>query len=263
MAETLNTFTGEQQATAPENHDEAMLEKAEQIEQANNPDRPEWLPEKFESPEAMAQAYQQLESKLGSAPSEDADFEEASSEEIAEEVEQEAQEVASALSEKGLDFEDFQQEYLENGGLSEDAYTKLSEAGFGKDLVDSWINGQQAIADKLQNEVFGMAGGEEGYRAMTEWAAANLSPSEVDAFNANIESGDPALTQFAVQGLSARYRSEAGSEPTLLQGQASNNQGGAFNSVAELTAAMGDPRYQKDPAYRKTIADKLARSNVF
>jgi len=26
---------------------------------------------------------------------------------------------------------------------------------------------------------------------------------------------------------------------------------------------MGDPRYQKDPAYRKTIADKLARSNVF
>jgi len=32
MAETLNTFTGEQQATAPENHDEAMLEKAEQIE---------------------------------------------------------------------------------------------------------------------------------------------------------------------------------------------------------------------------------------
>ena len=31
-------------------------------------DRPEWLPEKFKSAEDMAQAYSELEKKLGQAP---------------------------------------------------------------------------------------------------------------------------------------------------------------------------------------------------
>ena len=74
MAETLNTFNEDVNAE-PAEHTQAMLEKAEQIEHNNEGDRPEWLPEKFESPEAMAKAYQQLESKLGSASSEDDDFE--------------------------------------------------------------------------------------------------------------------------------------------------------------------------------------------
>jgi hypothetical protein len=39
--------------------------------------------------------------------------------------------------------------------------------------------------------------------------------------------------------------------------------GGKFESTAELTAAMSDPRYAKDPAYRQTVADKLAKSSLF
>jgi ribonucleoside-diphosphate reductase alpha chain len=39
--------------------------------------------------------------------------------------------------------------------------------------------------------------------------------------------------------------------------------GGRFDSTAELTAAMSDPRYAKDPAYRQAVADKLAKSSLF
>ena len=33
-------------------------------------------------------------------------------------------------------------------------------------------------------------------------------------------------------------------------------------SVSQVTDAMQDPRYDKDPAYRKKVTDKLARSTV-
>ena len=52
-----------------------------------------------------------------------------------------------------------------------------------------------------------------------------------------------------MQGLYARYRSEVGgNEPQLTQGSASQSSGGSFQSAAELTAAMRDPRYANDPA---------------
>ena len=56
MADSLNTHDLDA-GSEPAEHTLAMLEKAEQIEKNNNPERPDWLPEKFASVEAMAQAY--------------------------------------------------------------------------------------------------------------------------------------------------------------------------------------------------------------
>lgn len=269
MAETLNTFE-ESTGAEPAEHTQAMLEKAEQLEKNNDPNRPEWLPEKFQSPEAMAQAYSALERKLGSGEEqteqedyEDYDDEDVDLDDLELAVDSETNEVSQALDNVGLDFNAFQEEYFEQGGLSAEAYEALDDAGFPRNLVDSWIAGQEALGAQVQSQVFNSVGGEQQYQAMTQWAAENLSPSEIEAFNANVDSGDPSLTQFAVQGLFARYRSEGASEPQLMQGRPSNNQGGAFNSVAELTAAMSDPRYHNDPAYRQSVAQKLSRSNVF
>ena len=36
----------------------------------------------------------------------------------------------------------------------------------------------------------------------------------------------------------------------------------SFESVSQVTEAMNDPRYDKDPAYRKKVTDKIARSSV-
>jgi len=267
MAETLNTFE-EPTSTSEETHNAEMLEKADQLERMSNPERPDWLPEKFESPEAMAQAYASLERKLSSGESEevedadDSDDDDFDLDEEELELDSQASDVAQALDKAGLDFGAFQSEYLENGELSDTAYQALQESGFNRELVDSWIKGQEALSNQVQANVFNAVGGEQNYREMTAWAAQSLSQNEIDAFNANVDSGDVGLTQFAVQGLFARYRSEAGNEPKLVQGKASTSQGGAFNSVAELTAAMSDPRYHNDPAYRQTVAQKLSRSNV-
>jgi hypothetical protein len=67
---------------------------------------------------------------------------------------------------------------------------------------------------------------------------------------------------FAVQALNARYQDSIGYDGEMLTGQAPRNASDGFRSQAELVAAMSDPRYDKDPAYRSDVADKLERSNI-
>jgi len=253
MAEALNTY----QEAAPESqeHINEMLEKVAGTER--DPERPEWLPEKFKSPEDMAKAYSALESKLGQPQRE-----EEVSEEVQELVSADASEISEVLGANGIDFDVLQQEYQELGGLSEDAYAALEEAGFPEAVVDQWIAGQQAISQQVQTEMFSLVGGQEQYQELVGWAADALPESEIDAFNATMATQDPNMIRLAIQGLNARYRSEAA--PSLLQGGTGPvSTGGKFESTAELTAAMSDPRYEKDPAYRQQVSDKLARSSLF
>ena len=61
MAETVNTY--QEPAAESQEHVNEMLAKVEGTQQ--DPERPEWLPEKFKSVEEMAKAYSALEGKLG------------------------------------------------------------------------------------------------------------------------------------------------------------------------------------------------------
>jgi hypothetical protein len=250
MADTLNTY--QEEAPESQEHVQEMLNK----ELQSTEERPDWLPEKFKSAEDMAKAYSELESKLGQPQQQQ------ETEEVAVTGEESSSEVAELLDSKGLNFDVFQQEYAETGQLSPDAYQALEEAGFPESMVDSWIAGQNALASQMTTEMYDIAGGGEEYAQMVQWASDNLPENEVSAYNVTMESGDPNLIRLAVQGLNARYRSEA--EPNLLQGgTGAVSTGGRFDSTAELTAAMSDPRYAKDPAYRQAVADKLAKSSLF
>jgi len=253
MADTVNTY----QEAAPESqeHINEMLSKVEGT--APEEDRPEWLPEKFKSAEEMAKAYSALENKLGQPQEESEEEEEYEGMEGAD-----ASEVAEVLGANGIDFDVLQQEYQELGGLSAEAYQALEEAGFPEAVVDQWIAGQQAISQQVQSEMHSLVGGTEQYQELVGWAAEALPEAEIDAFNATMETQDPDMIRLAIQGLHARYRSEAA--PNLIQGDAGAvSTGGKFESNAELTAAMSDPRYAKDPAYRQAVTDKLARSSLF
>lgn len=261
MADSLNTHDANA-GSEPAEHTLAMLEKAEQLEKNNNPERPDWLPEKFASVEAMAQAYTALEQKMGKPEEQEAPVE-PSEPETTSTPSNNANEVSEVLDSAGLDFDVFQQEYNENGELSPDAYQALEEAGFPRSLVETYIQGQEALATSATNSMYEIAGGQEGYSQMMEWASNNLDPSEIEAYNATVDTGDEGITRLAVQGLVARYRSEVGTEPSLVEGTTGATSGGRFESAAEVTAAMRDPRYQNDPAYRQRVAQMMARSSVF
>lgn len=255
MADTINTY--EEPTPESQEHVKEMLDK-ERTEEVS--DRPDWLPEKFKSAEEMAKAYSALESKLGQG-SETETSQEEETEALEETVTQNASEVSELLDGKGLDFDVFQQEYLETGQLSDEAYQALEESGLPRSMVDSWIEGQDALAGRLTSEIHDIAGGQANYDELMSWASQNLPENEIDAYNATMDRMNPNEIRLAVQGLNARYRSEA--EPNLVQGTTGAVSGGKFESNAELTEAMRDPRYAKDPAYRQEVSAKLARSSLF
>jgi len=254
--DTVNTY---EETVEDGQHTLDMLEKAEGLENPDVSDRPEWLPEKFNSVEDMANAYESLEQKLGSQ-----DEEEDEDEEYEEEYEDQddLDAIVEELEEIGINFDSLSQEFAELGGLSEDSYDTLIDAGIPRAIVDQFIDGQMAVAEQMQEEAFAQVGGQEAYADMVTWASDSLPEASIDAFNNAVNSGSIEAANLAIQGLQAQYRSVHGSEPSLVMGETKSVTGGVFDSAAQLTAAMRDPRYSTDSAYRQSVASKLSRSNV-
>lgn len=254
-----------------------LEEEAAKYPDPVDPDRPEWLPEKFASVEDMAKAYGELEKKMGSRtetaiPTEegvdeaDEEADEAPEGEDEGEVSQEeAEDLARKASETaGLDFDDLSRQYWENGELGSDAYEALEKSGIPKHVVDAFIAGQEALLDRTRGEVFNDVGGEPAYQGMVEWAADNLSRDEIDAFNKAVNSGDLNTTKMAVRGLKARFDAAEGFEPKrTVQSATAKSTPQTYRSIAEMQKDMSDPRYQSDPAFRKDVERKLANSDIF
>ena len=212
-------------------------------------DRPDWLPEKFQSPEDMAKAYEELQSKLGEVSKE----KDSSTKEKAEPNQTVMQEIIDSAT----------NEFIESGELTDKSFKALEEQGLPREIVEAYVAGQRALMENQVNQVKATVGGEENYNAMAEWAAENLDQSELDAFNEVVESGSINQAQMAVRGLYSQFASAGGKAPNLIQGNTSGSAVKPFNSAAQVTEAMRDPRYKNDPAYRKTVEDRLAVTSSF
>lgn len=258
---------------SPDGHDQAMIDlvdKNAQIPTENelpandatdSEDRPSWLPEKFKSPEDMAKAYAELESKIGKPAEPKADPETPA--ETPAPAEATPDDAEKALSDRGLDLSKFSNEFSEKGELTPESYAELEKAGLTKDIVDQYIEGQKARATQYESSVKSEVGGDENYNQMVTWAKSNMSPQEITAFNNAVSSGDVNQAKLAVLGLSTRYSSANGSDPKRTIGGGKAGAQDTFESTAQLTEAMRDPRYKSDPAYRNAVQTKLARSSVF
>jgi len=160
----------------------------------------------------------------------------------------------------GVDFPALSTEYETTGKLSEDTYADLETKGFPKQVVDDYIAGQVARNDAQTKALSEIVGGEENLPLVMEWAAENLTPEEITAYN-TAASGSQAQAKLALQGVHARYVEAEGSTPNLVKGQNTNNASSdVFKSSHAMTKAMEDPRYWKDPDYRQEVTDKVERS---
>lgn len=243
-------------------HVEAMVAKADvlenpPVEENTEPsnDRPEWLPEKFKSPEDLAKAYAALEAKLGKPAEQKA-------EETPEVSDQQQEQVEQELQSKGLSLEDFSKEFAEKGELSAESYEALEKAGYPRNIVDQYIDGQRARAALYESEIKSIAGGDKGFSEMVEWAKANLSPTEIAAYNTAIDSGNPDQAKLAVAGVYQKFSSARPAEPNLLRGTTGTATADVYESVAQLQRDMASKEYKTDPAFRAKVQAKLGRSNI-
>jgi hypothetical protein len=226
-------------------------------------DRPAWLPEKFKTVEDMAKAYGELESKLG-APKPPVAPTAAPKDPLAVTPQAAPTDAAAvqAAASAGLDFGALEQEFLDKGAISPENYAALEAKGIGKEVVDNYIAGRQALAANYEREVKAAAGGDEGWTKLVSWAATALTPAEIQAFNNATASRDAAMAKLAVSGLQARYTAQYGSQPPLVGGKPAGGVAG-YESVAQMKADMRDARYKTDPAFRAQVAEKLNVSTIF
>ena len=215
-------------------------------EMQSSEERPEWLPEKFTNAEELAKAYTGLEKEFSSRTKE--------------EVKPEEETKAEEAPQQGLD--KFYEEFADTGELSEKSYTDLAKQGLDKTLVDTYIEGQKLVAETNTKAIQNIAGGKEEYTELMEWASTNLTAPETKVFNDMVDSGDIETAKFAVQGLMSKSGANP-KQPSLFEGTSDAVSKDAFASVAQVTEAMNDPRYDKDPAYRKLVEEKIGRSTVF
>ena len=256
MTETLNydPTPADQPEYSPDEQD--SLEVAERLGKQES----ELYAGKFENAEELENAYLNLQKKLGGG---DDDTDEAylDEDEYYDEGTSAGIELIQGASEEY---------YANEGQLSADTMEEFKNMS-SNDLVNAYIAIQQNnpdsggyspdLSDAEMNQVYNSAGGEAEYNRLTSWAADNIPESKLDAFNDIIDKGNATAIQIAVAGLRSEYESQEGYEGRMLTGKAARTLDG-FRSQAEVVQAMNDPRYDRDPAYRQDIYDKLERSNV-
>ena len=236
-----------------EERDKETLAVGQAMEDQQN----QLLAGKYKSAQDLEQAYIELQKKLGSNEQES-------------EPEQEA-EPAEEADETITMFNSIDDELANGGEISEESMAKLT-AMDSKDLVDAYLRYQNTLEDAPVQEgrelndqevsaIYNSVGGEKQYQQMTQWAAENLDTDTVQAFDNVIESGNVAAINLALRGLQSQYNDNVGYENNMIQGKPAQS-GNGYRSQAEVVRAMNDPRYDRDPAYRQEVMDKLANSNL-
>ena len=259
MTETLNYDPTDPDAPEFSEDEQNSLEVAEKLGQQEN----ELLAGKYQNAEELEQAYLELQKKLGSDDDDD-EVEDTTLNE--DEVEYDEATVAGIET-----IQSASDEYYENeGNLSAETMEKFGNMD-ARDLVNAFMAIQENtdpadsypdLSDAEMSTVYNSVGGEAEYNKLTSWAADNMEERALDAFNTVIDQGNPTAIQLAVAGMKAEYDNQEGYEGRMLTGKAAQNSRDGFRSQAEVVQAMSDPRYDKDPAYRQDLYDKLERSNV-
>jgi len=268
MAETL-TFENTQETTTLDNlnaDEQDSLQVGEAMVEAQD----ELLAGKYKDAQELEKAYVELQKKLGDKGAKDSS--EAGDSEDSEEVESQK----NSKDEEEADVDTSKDGFLDT--LWEEAngeeYSKETLAELQKldsaDIADMHLRYRQQVEDSLPPEITeqqvtelkNVAGGEQQYGEMLQWAQDALNPQEVEMFDTVMERGDPLAAFFAVRSLAYRYQDSQGYDGKMVTGTAPKGEGSQFTSQAEVVEAMSDPRYDRDPAFRQKVMKKLERSDI-
>ena len=282
MAETLTVNDTPQQEGLTAEEQDSLQVGEEMAEQQG-----ELLAGKYKNAEELEQAYVELQKKLGEKDGLQEGREE--TQEVEETTDEEPQlyredgsvnyesvnrdygeTIGNLFKEKNVDPYSIAKHFYENNGqITEEMHNQLTGAGIAKEAVDAYLAGRARDmgmnSDVNQSDIdsiYKSVGGEQQYKNLMSWAADNLSQDSINSFDNLVNTGDRNSIQLAVNGLLAQYQNDAGYEGRMLQGKPARTNTDVYQSQAQLVAAMSDPRYDNDPAYRQEVVAKLDRSDL-
>jgi len=270
MAETLTYDAGTDTVSTENNltpEEQDSLQVGEQLQA----DQEQLLAGKYKNAEDLEKAYVELQKKLGENSDETSETTGDTDAVDEEETSEETKEATKDSPAVALITEASAEYYANDNKLSPETIEKFSSMS-SQDLVNAYIEMQQAnpqqqtqavdVSQADINTIQNSVGGEAEYSKITQWAADNLDQQKVSAFDSLIETGNVQAIKLAVAGLKTEYENANGYEGRMLTGKAPKSSSDVFRSQPELVAAMSDPRYENDPAYRQDIIEKLDRSDI-
>lgn len=164
--------------------------------------------------------------------------------------------------------EPFEKEFQETGTLSDESVTKAAEAfGVTEDMVRQYIEGGTLAAQAAVAPFHEQTGGAEQYRAFQEWSVEGMTEAEQKELNEAYAQGGSAALALQ-QKFVDRWKEQGGGPPPkdLTRegdpGKGSSAAGDAYESWEQVKADMRKPEYDRDPAFRQKVQDKIARSTI-
>lgn len=177
----------------------------------------------------------------------------------------EAEDIAKA---SGVDVERFSTEFDTNGSLSEESYKELAEKHhLPKELVDEFIAYRLNARDAFNARVNEAAGGD--LPGLIGWASANLTPAEVDGFNAAMDATKTPEGKVAlIESLKAKHDRATPKAPArVLEGGTNTAPGGSssggYATEADWRADFRSERYKRDASFREHVNRKMTASPWF
>lgn len=255
---------------------ENILEEYIQEQQQGDP---ELLAGKFRNQDELLKGYEELQRKLGQqdAPAEHQQNVESYSQEQA--VEVYGKEAVDSLQARGINLadvmfkadsgEDISNTYDDLAAVFNvprqvvENYVSKAQAGGSEDVVPAELSSQD------EADIKEIVGGDQGFTELSEWAQANLDESELDAYNAAVDSNNKMAISWALKAMMARRAAPGAVIEPKLYGGGDAPQATRFESQQQVLDAMnkrnerGQRLYDVDSAYRKNIEKLLAVSDVF
>lgn len=157
-------------------------------------------------------------------------------------------------------------EYQKGEGFSESTYAELAKVGYSKTFVDSYVRGQDALAERFVESIYNFAGGKASFERTASFMGTH-NKELAEAFNDAIQRTDVKAIKAIINTTKSQMVSMFGSKPqrdvTVKAKPVVSTQKPSvepFASSADMIKAMSDRKYQTDASYRAEVEKRVGAS---
>ena len=203
--------------------------------------------DKYKDADSLEQGYLELQKKLSESKPSTAEMN-----------------IDQILDAAGVKNNEVVENWTRDGALTQEQYNSFAKVGLSRDLVDTFLRGQVAVArngeyaqEQMKSKAQDMVGGAEQWNTMMDWAGNHYSEEQIDAINNRL--ADPQQYEGVIKEMLWDFKMESGKGFTqpLVQGQAAPNTSAGFTDVNEFVSAMAKVRSQgyADEAFERRLAN--------
>lgn len=163
------------------------------------------------------------------------------------------------------DWNDWGQEIDTTGELSDSTRDMIrSKYQVDDSVIDMFMEGRKASVRKSYAKAADVVGGMDNLQGILSWASANYSADQRQAMNDGLLGPQ---SELILKGLASDYAkansaavakaNEPKAQGTKVSGPVNGTDATPFAHQGEMYAAMNDPRFRSDAAYRNIVEKKM------